>query len=205
MKKFLVLVLSTLTFATAVSAQTFSEADKATATKIQNGNKDYNTIVSSFKQTKFISMLGEDIVSAGTLYYNKPEQLSMKYTDPAGDLMLINGEQCVMTAAGKERKTTVKASAKIRGMKNILSASLKGNLHEMEAEKITMTETPQFYIVTAMVDGKLNKSGISKVIVNYDKKNFVISSLRTEEADGSYTLYELNNPKVNAVIESGIF
>ncbi|MDR1406055.1 MAG: outer membrane lipoprotein carrier protein LolA [Prevotellaceae bacterium] len=188
----------------AMHAQVSSDADRRIVQAIKQSNSAYHTITSSFQQTRHLSMLGENTTSGGRFYYRKPEQLAMKYTQPEGDLLLINGNQFVMVAAGKEKKLSSK-SAKMEGMKIILSACLQGDAEQMGAEKIACSENTNYYMVIADINGKLNRSGISRVIASYAKTDGTLATLQTIEADGSYTLYELTDKKFNQPIEEEIF
>lgn len=185
--------------------QVISQADFPTVEKIMAENIKYTTITSQFKQTAHFPILGENVVTEGLFYYNKPEQLAMRYTDPAGDMMLINEDRFTMVASGKKRETTAKANEKMQGMKNILSACLQGNVLQMGAEKVSCEETSKYYVITAAISKKNNKSNFAKVVVSYDKKDFSLAILQTIESDGSYTQYELSGKAFNKPIEEAVF
>ncbi|MDR2359005.1 MAG: outer membrane lipoprotein carrier protein LolA [Prevotellaceae bacterium] len=175
----------------AASAQVSSDADRQTLQKIKEANKAYTSITGAFKQTRHLSMLGENTVSTGMLYYNKPEHLTMKYTLPEGDLLEINGNKFTLVTAGKEKKVSPK-NTRMEGMRTILSACLQGDMELMDAEKITCARQGKDDVIIADVNEKLNKSGISRVIVRYAGTGHSLLSIQTIEPDGSYTLYELN-------------
>ncbi|MDR0694397.1 MAG: outer membrane lipoprotein carrier protein LolA [Prevotellaceae bacterium] len=190
MKKLFTLLSVTIA-CIAASAQTISDADHRTLQKIKEANKAYTSITGTFKQTRHLSMLGENTVSTGMFYYNKPEHLTMKYTQPEGDLLEINGSQFTLITAGKEKKISPK-NARMEGMRAILSACLQGDMELMDAEKITCAKQGKDDVIVADINGKLNKSGISRVIVRYAAAGSALVSIQTIEPDGSYTLYELN-------------
>lgn len=204
MKKlsFLITLMLVGTFAT---AQSIKDADFAILEKINQANIKNTSMISDFNQVKHMAILGEDIKSHGKLYYTKPEKMALWYEDPAGDLMLINEDRCVMVASGKKREVSAKANAKMSGMKNILTSSLQGSMLQMGANKITCEDTPKYYIVTAEIDGKVNKSNIKKVVVHYSKSDLSLSILKTEEADASHTTYEIMNKKMNQSIDEKFF
>lgn len=195
------LVLSCLS----VTAQTISDADTRVLEKIKQENAKYNSITCDFKQVKHLEMLGEDIDSEGKFYYAKPDKLAMRYEDPEGEMMLINGDKFVMVAMGTRREVSGQSNAKMQGMKTILSACLEGDVKKIGASKITCKETAKHYTVTAVINPASNKSDITEVILNYDKTNLSLSLLKTIEADDSYTTYELNNKKFNQPIAESIF
>lgn len=204
LRRFLFTLIA-LCIAIFANAQTISETDQAILEKIKEKNAAYTTIEADFAQVKHMPFLEEDMLSGGKLYYSKPEKLSMWYTDPAGDLMLINGDNFVMIASGKRNETTSK-NAKMRAMKMILSACMEGDVLKAGTTSVSCEETPKYYIVTAeLAGGKNNKSNISKVVVHYDKKDGSVAILRTEEPDGTFNNYELINKKINQPVEEEKF
>lgn len=183
-----------------VNAQVISSADAQTIEKIKQGNLKYNTLSAHFKHTQHLSILGEDMLSEGKLYYTKPEKLAMHYTDPEGEMMAINGDKFVMVSMGSRREISGKSNPKMQGMKTILSACMQGDIKQMGASKITCKETAKQYVVTTTIDAQTNKSGINEVIVHYDKNDFSLTLLKTIEEDDNYTIYELTQKKFNQPI-----
>lgn len=186
-------------------AQTVCDSDQQILNKIKEENTKYSSLSSEFKQTKRSSIFGEDICSKGSLYYKKPEKMSMHYTEPQGDLMIIDEQKFIMAVGGKHNETNAKSNARMRGIKNILTSCMEGNFANIGANKITCKETPQYYIVTAEINRKANKSNITKVIANYDKQDHSLTILQMEEPDSSFTVYELINKKTNHPINDEVF
>jgi outer membrane lipoprotein-sorting protein len=172
---------------------------------IQQANEKYTSIISRFKQTKQVTVLGENAISEGDFYYAKPDKLAMRYDDPAGDLLLLNGDQFVMVNAGKRKEVSARANSRMRSMKNILSSCLSGNVMQIAAEKITCEETPKYHVITADIAEKGNRTVFTQVILSFDKSDHTLSVLRTEEKDGSYTVYELTGKEFNKPVDDSIF
>ncbi|MCD7899703.1 MAG: outer membrane lipoprotein carrier protein LolA [Bacteroides sp.] len=194
-----------LTGILSVNAQVISSADTQTVEKIKQGNLKYNTMTANFKHTQHLSFLGEDMFSEGKLYYSKPEKLAMRYTDPEGEMMAINGDKFVMVSMGNRREISGKSNPKMQGMKTILSACMQGDVMQMGASKISCKETSRHYVVNATIDTEANKSGITEVILNYDKNDFSLAMLKTMEEDDNYTIYELTQKKFNQPIAENQF
>ncbi|MDR0368313.1 MAG: outer membrane lipoprotein carrier protein LolA [Bacteroidales bacterium] len=199
-------LLGVFTLCSLVAEKSISRAGGDTVVeKIKAANAKYTSISGKFKQTRHVSVLGKDIVSTGMLYYEKPDKLAMHYDDPSGDLMLINGDQFVMINAGKRQEASSKSNAKMRGMKTILSACLQGDINQIGSSKITAKETSQYHVITVEIDAKTNKSNIRSVVLSFDKSNLSLSVLRTEEPNGSYTIYELTNKQFDKKIDASVF
>jgi hypothetical protein len=110
-----------------------------------------------------------------------------------------------MVNAGKRKETSAKANAQMREMKTILSACLQGDVLQIGADKISLEETSEFYVVTAELPRKSNRSNISKAVMHYEKTTLSLSVLRTEEKDGSYTEYKLTGKEFDKYIDENIF
>jgi outer membrane lipoprotein-sorting protein len=148
--------------------------------------------------------MSEDISSSGKFFYCKPDRLLMKYEQPAGDLMLINKDQLVMVAEGKQSKASTKSSSRARTMKNILSSCLQGDMSLIDGVTLSCEETASSYVITAKLKKK-TKSGVNKVVLDYDKSDLTLAVLRMDESDGSYTLYKLVNKVVNQTVDDSVF
>ena len=188
-----------------VRAQEISGQDAAILDQIKAANAAYTTITARFTQDKFMPIFEESIRSEGNYHYSKPDKLSMAYTDPAGDLMLINGDNFTMIAAGRKQVTTAK-NAKMCDMRTILASCMEGDVRRMPATGITCETTASQYVVTATLPtGKENKSGIVRVVASYDKADGSIATLYTEEADGTSNTYTLTDKRLNEEIDETTF
>ncbi|MDR1666205.1 MAG: outer membrane lipoprotein carrier protein LolA [Bacteroidales bacterium] len=204
MKKTGVVMVAVLLNMVAVHAQ-IDEKDRVLMKIIQQANEKYTSIVSRFKQTKQIAVLGEKALSEGDFYYAKPDKLAMRYDDPAGDLLLLSGDQFVMVNAGRRKEISARSNNKMRLMKTILSSCLSGNVMQIDVEKIACEETPQYHVITAKIAAKGNRTVFTQVILSFDKTDYTLSILRTEEKDGSYTIYELTGKELNKAVDDNIF
>ena len=172
--------------------------------KISNENKGITSITAGFGQVRHIAFMEGVVKSNGSFYYAKPDKLVLKYAEPKEDLMLLNGEEFVMIANGRYSKRSVKQNSNISQIQNILSSCLQGNLKNLNTSELKQFENTTQYVVTAMLN-KTSENTIEQVIVSYDKKDMVLSSLQTIEFDGSYTLYTLEGKKLNVTIDESVF
>jgi outer membrane lipoprotein carrier protein len=200
MKKILVCIF----LCSYIAANAQSDSTDSIIEKIKQANVGCTSITSDFTQVKHLSFMNEDVSSNGKFFYSKPDRLLMRYEQPAGDLMLINNDQLVMIAAGKYSKASAKSSSRARTMKNILSSCLQGDVSLIDGVKLSSEETADSYVVTAQLKKK-TKSGVNKVVLNYDKSNLTLTVLRMEEPDGSYTVYTLINKVLNQPVDDGVF
>lgn len=172
--------------------------------RIRQENTRITSIACDFKQTTHLDFMDEDVLSHGKFYYRKPGHLLMKYEDPAGERMLISGENISMVAAGQHKKVSAKSSPEIGLIHSVFSSCLEGDPRKIKGASVTATESAARYEVTIDIQGGATAS-IQCVRVHYDKKSLALTMLRTEDPDGGYTVYALTAQKLNEGIGDDVF
>ncbi len=188
-----------------VFAQTSIDFSSDKATKIAKANEKVSSFTSTFTQTKKMSFMDAPAVSEGTCsYVREGNKLCMKYTKPAGELMLINGQSITISRGGKARTMSAKNN-KANALANMLLSCTKGEFASLGASDLTYNETKAAFVYTMKVDIEVGKSNISKLELAYSKQDMTMVSLSMIEPDGSYTLYELSGKQLNAKIDDSVF
>lgn len=172
--------------------------------KIMSENKRIKSIECPFTHTKYLPFMSENIISKGMFYYDINGKVCMDYIEPAGELLLINGDLFKMVANGKERKMNAQSKSKAGELSNLLFACFQGNLSGLNDCKITYEETADLYIMTVVM---LKKSKMLPeiLVLEYNKKDYSIERMKMEEDDGSFSLYELKGKKINTDITKDKF
>jgi outer membrane lipoprotein-sorting protein len=185
------------------NAQVINPADRQIVEKIMQGNAHYTSFKGEFKQIRRLDYMDEDIVSEGTFYYRKPGQMVLRFSDPEGDVMLVDGDRLTLASAGGKRTVSAQSDPKIRGIKTVLTSAMQGNALEMGAREITCRETPGQYVVTAKLDAESQL--FETVVACYDRKDLSLVALTTKESEDNYTTYELSGKVFNQPIEDAVF
>lgn len=202
MKKISIILSVLLCCVWFAGAQVVGSKDMPVVEKILAGNKGYTSMTADFKQTQHLPFVDDVIASEGKCYYKKPEQMAMVFTDPEGDMMLVDGNRFVLVSAGSRQEVSAASNPRMQGMKQVLNSCMAGDVQNMGAKKITCEETPALYLVKAeLAEGNI----FEKVEVGYDKKDLSLTLLKTIESDGSYTQYELGRKAFNKAIDAQVF
>ena len=101
MKKILVCLAFMLAAVFAANAQNSPECEAAMK-KIAQANEKFNTVTCKFTKTVNMVMMEKELASEGNLTYVRPSQLKMEYTNPAGDLLEINGDALTLISGTEE-------------------------------------------------------------------------------------------------------
>lgn len=196
-----ILISLTLMFATATA---FAQNGTAILDKIKEANKSLTSITSDFKQTMHLTFMDEDVLSNGKFYYRKPDRLLLKYSQPEGEMMLIKGDEITMVMMDQHTKVSAKSDPAIELIHTIFSSCLEGDARKIKDATVDAVEKADYYevIITIKGDRAQNMKGVK---VHYDKKEMVLSLLRTEDPDGGYTVYELVGKRLNQAIAEETF
>jgi len=130
---------------------------------------------------------------AGKLTFDPAGKLSMAYSTPAGDFFNITGGFIEMKNNGAENKFDLSKNKPMKGLADLLISSFSGKLNVFAAQNsctINAEKTAASIRVT-MTATKKGVRGYSKVVVDYDPKTLLLSSMTMEEFDGSVTVYKM--------------
>lgn len=199
------LVLSTLAlsfFCLGINAQLKNITNKDVVEKIKTANASIETIQCKFKQTKEIAMVNNPVVSDGDFYFTKPDQLGMKYTN--GEVMIINKDNVSIGKKGKVRNVKSK-NKQVEALASTLLACMCGDVSKLNGTLEKMNDGAKEISFFVKVKFSVGKGHIEKLELVYDKKDMTVKSMKMIEADGSFTLYELQTKTLNKKIDPKVY
>ena len=175
--------------------------------KITTANASVRNIESSFVQTKTLKASGKKIVSEGTLYFANDGRLSMKYSKPAGELLVVNGNKFHMNKGGKASTFDTSKNQMMGSLAKTLTGCIKGCPQQVATDngaELSETETAEGYVVT-LTAGAGAKRGYSKIVLVYRKSDCVLTKMTMEEVSGIATVYEMKGIKKNTSFPEDVF
>jgi len=181
--------------------------------KMEAEAKKVNSIESDFTQIKHIAAMAGDITSTGKFYYQKEDKVSLDYTTPVKYQIVINGSKIKMVSNGKTNVFDVASNGLMKEMKDVLSASMTGNLQAMTGNyKLEYFQDSKEYLVKIFPLNDAAKAIIDEVNIYLDKNDLSVTRLRMVEAskdkkakDKDYTEYQFSNKKLNVDIPASRF
>lgn len=197
MKRFLT-VIAALFIAVGAIAQNTPECDAAIK-KIADANAKYNTVTCKFTKTSTMVMMEKELVSEGNLTYLRPDKLKMEYTNPAGDLLDINGDSFTLVSGKQKRSSNAKGDGRMAVLKNTLLFAVGGDVAGVAAENNAQIEFSQDsnHYTFVLTKGKGARSQYVKLTLSYSKKDMSLCVMKMEEANGNYTTYDTPVKKFN--------
>ena len=179
-------------------AQMRSQINKAAA--------QLSSMQCDFVQTKHLKMLNKSMVSNGKMYYQKSNKLRWEYTTPYKYTFILNGSKALVK---NNNRTDVVDTNKNRMMKEIgrvMMNTVMGNCLQNDKDfKTSIAATQTEYVATLLPQRKDIKSMFQKIILHFNRKNSMVSSVELVEKNGDRTVIELKNVKTNVSISQSMF
>lgn len=176
-------------------------------TEIEKANAAYKTIEGAFTRTQVNAAKGKSVKTEGTLYIAGEDQMAQHYTAPCPDVLIINGDDFYMVRGKKDNKFNTAKNKTMRGLRNTLLYCVHGKPAALAAEngaKITAEKKGNGYEVT-LVSTKKTPRGYAKIVLLYDLKSKLLTTMQMDEYNGNSTLYEMSGLKTNAHVDAKVF
>lgn len=144
----------------------------------------------TFTQARTIRASGKVIRSEGAISFNAPDNLTMTYTQPEGEYLIISGPMLRSNSQGQQLSIDTEKNARFRNMRNTLLNCIMGNCEQAAADNdAEMTVSEKGGIKTVeMKARKPAPRGYSKIIMEYNKKGHPVRMV-LEEFGGFSTEY----------------
>ena len=128
-------------------------------------------IESTFTQARTIQASGKVIRSEGVVSFKAPDQLTMTYTNPEGEYLIISGPMLRSNAQGQQLSIDTSKNPRFRNLRNTLLNCIMGEYETAAADNDADLEVKEKNGVKT-VEMKARKTaprGYSKIILEYIK------------------------------------
>ena len=126
---------------------------------------------SPFTQTRTIKASGKTVKSEGVVSFKAPDQLTMTYTDPEGEYLVISGPMLRSNAQGQQLSIDTSKNPRFRNLRNTLLNCIMGEYETAAADNdadLTVSEKDGVKTVT-MKARKAAPRGYSQIVMEYKK------------------------------------
>jgi len=125
----------------------------------------------SFTQARTIQASGKVIHSEGVISFKAPDQLTMTYTNPAGEYLIISGPMLRSNTQGQQLSVDTDKNARFRTLRNTLLNCINGAYEQAAKDndaELSVSEKNGRKTVS-MTARKAAPRGYSKIILEYIK------------------------------------
>ncbi len=207
MKKIAFALVAFLTAALSTGAAEISEQTKSVLTSIEKANESITTISSAVTEIRTMPN-GKQFVSKGVFNFSAPNLLSIHYSDPEGDYLVINAEQVAQKKKhGRSFKVSLKRNETVRALSSTLLLGLRGKLISLaEENEATVTVSEAGGVLNVIFKAEIKKGRDYKQIeLSYDKATMQIQSMSLTDKNNVVTKYTLEKSQYGIEIDPALF
>lgn len=163
------------------------------------------SIKSSFRQEKNLSMLSEKINSEGLFYFKKDNKVRMEYTKPYKYLLVINGDKILIQDQQKRKVYSAGDNKLFKVINNVIVDCVQGRALDSKDFQTKIYESGPGYCLDLVPQAKEMRKLFTTIRLFIGKDDFSIDQLEMHEAMGDTTLITFVNKQLNAAISDEVF
>jgi outer membrane lipoprotein carrier protein len=204
-------IQSFLAFFLSLSAQIgfipISESDLIAIKKsIQEKNAQINTLICPFVQIKKMAVLKEDAVTHGMMYFQKTDKFRWEYVGENPFVFVQNRDKYYTKMNGKISEIRDHSARLFQEIAQLVTSSIHGDILENTKKFNTeFQENSNMVVVFLSPIPKALKNFISKIILHFDKSNYLVTKIEIFDNEEDITTILFENVKVNQTIHPNIF
>ncbi len=176
------------------------------AQRLEAASRSTESITCEFEQTKYLAALVKPAISKGRFYYIKPQNICLEYSVPSGNAIVMTDTKFKIVQAGKSLVSDSRSNPMLRQLNTLLAACLTGDIAMFSAEsEVAYYESQAHYTVVITPRNKRLSKYLRQIVLRFEKADMTLSTLRMDEAQSDYTLYEFKNKRLNTAIPTEKF
>lgn len=163
------------------------------------------TLEADFVQNLHVPLLGTDRQSTGKLYQRKPDRFLMRFTDPAGDVMVADGRYFWIYYPSSDRTQVIRTSIAEGGEQADFQRQFLSNATARFVATLNGQETVAGRPTWALTLVPRRESPYKVIRIWVDKEDNLVRRFEMTEENDSVRRLELRNLKVNQPVSDALF
>jgi outer membrane lipoprotein-sorting protein len=199
-----------LAFTTATFAQGYRpampEQQKELTQKIATASERMKTLRCDFVQKKTISILADEMVSEGKLFFKQADKLSWEYLKPYQYRFTLNGDKVMINSGETKNIIDVNSSKIFKDISKIIISGINGT-GIFEEDRFTAkinVGTQDFQVVLTPKQKEL-KQLFKGITLTFNKTDYTVNTVEIREQSDDVTLITMTNKQINKELDDEIF
>jgi outer membrane lipoprotein carrier protein len=173
--------------------------------RVEQTASGIRTLEADFVQRLRVPLLNTDRTSSGRLYQRKPDRFAMRFSDPAGDLVVADGRHFWIYYPSSDRTQVVRTSIAEGGEQVDLQRQFLSNATERFVATLNGAETVDGQATWALTLVPRGNSPYKVIRVWVDQASFLVRRFEMTEDNDSVRRLELRNLRVNQPVADAVF
>ena len=173
--------------------------------RAEAANSAIRSLEADFTQVLTVPLLESTQRSRGKLYLSRPGKFSMRFTDPAGDLLVADGRSVWMYYPSTDRKQVIKASVAAAGEEIDFHRQFLSNSAARYNASLGGTESVGGQQTYALTLTPKTRGPFTRAKIWVDTDDYLVRRFEMTEQNESVRRIDLANIRVNPTIAASIF
>ena len=189
----------------AVDEQSGQANAAAIMQRAERANSAIRSLEADFSQLLTVPLLDSSQRSRGKLYLSRPGRFSMRFTDPAGDLLVADGRSVWMYYPSTDKKQVIKASIAAAGEEIDFHRQFLSNSAARYNATLNGTESVGGQQTYALTLTPKTRGPFTRAKIWVDTDDYLVRRFEMTESNESVRRIDLSNIRVNPTIAANIF
>ena len=209
-KIFTLLFCLSIFIANAQTPAGFKPATEAEQKEIMQRVSEVSTFLKTlrcdFVQKKTISILADEMVSEGKMFFKQKDKLRWEYTKPFQYEFVMNGSQLMTISGNTKNIIDANASNAFREICKIIISGINGSgiLDPARFSAKFFTGTKE-NLVSIVPKQKELKQMFKQIHIYFNKTDYSVNAVEIDELNGDKTFIEMKNKQINKELSDEIF
>jgi outer membrane lipoprotein carrier protein len=163
------------------------------------------TLEADFTQSLRVPLLNTNQTSTGKLYQRKPDRFLMRFTDPAGDVMVADGRHFWIYYPSTDRTQVIRTSIAEGGEQADFQKQFLSNATDRFVATLNGEEGVGGRPAWALTLVPKRESPYKVIRIWVDRQDYLVRRFEMTEENNSVRRVELRNLKVNQPVAEALF
>ncbi|HEU0016007.1 MAG TPA: outer membrane lipoprotein chaperone LolA [Longimicrobium sp.] len=174
-------------------------------TRVERAAGGIRSMEADFSQTLTIPLLNQTQRSAGKLYQRKPDRFLMRFSDPAGDVIVADGRHFWMYYPSTDRDQVIRTGIAAGGQAVDLHQQFLANANQRFVATLAGEETVGGQPVWVLNLVPRQRTGYRSLRIWVDKDDHMVRRFEMTEENDSGRRVELRNVRTNHSLSDALF
>lgn len=172
--------------------------------QLNKNSATIESIQSQFIQKKQLEFLDETIISKGSFWFRKENNLRWAYREPFNYLIVIHDGKFSIRDGERISAYDIESNPAFSEINKLIVDMVRGNITPERFEMEAYENTNRYLVKLVPRDVTMNKV-ISAMEIYFSKADLTVDEVIMKESEEDYTVITFIDKQINEVIEDSVF